>query len=153
MIFFKEAVNHMRTQSFDLHGSCCMCRCPICLHHDGVVNHGCLASKNASKSTTSLLESILCPILWEHSFQSYQCLMGTCNACGLGKIQICPREETEQSKQLSVKFFENIASTKLMWKMKVGRAVWKTLSTRKCCLENFSKCTKTTWRSISFTIL
>ena len=37
--------------------------------------------------------------------------MGTCNACGLGKIQICPREITEQSKQLSVKFFENIVST------------------------------------------
>ncbi|MCO5603623.1 hypothetical protein L7F22_057774 [Adiantum nelumboides] len=47
MIFLKEAINHMRTQSFDLHGSCCMCSCPICLHHDEVVNHGCLAYKNA----------------------------------------------------------------------------------------------------------
>ena len=34
--------------------------------------------------------------------------MGTCNACGVGNIQICPREEVEQSKQVSVKFFENI---------------------------------------------
>ena len=111
MIFLKEAINHIWTQSFGLHGSCCMCNCPICLHHDGVVNHGCLASKNAIKSTSSLLECILYPLLPEHSFHSYQCLMGTCNACGLGKIQICPREITEQSKQLSVKFFENIVST------------------------------------------
>ncbi|MCO5571463.1 hypothetical protein L7F22_025203 [Adiantum nelumboides] len=108
MIFLKEAVNHMQTQSFDLHGSCCMCNCPICLHHDEVVNHGCLAYKNASMSTTSLLESILCLILAEHSFHSYQCLMGTCNACGVGNIQICPREEVEQSKKVSMKFFENI---------------------------------------------
>ncbi|MCO5591795.1 hypothetical protein L7F22_045787 [Adiantum nelumboides] len=96
MIFLKEAVNHMRTQSFDLHGSCCMCSCPICLHHDEVVNHGCLAYKNASMSTTLLLESILCSILAEHSFHSYQCLMGTCNACSVGNIQIYPREEVEQ---------------------------------------------------------
>ncbi|MCO5592223.1 hypothetical protein L7F22_046221 [Adiantum nelumboides] len=78
MIFLKEAVNHMRTQSFDLHGSCCMCSYPICLHHDEAVNHGCLAYKNASMITTSLLESILCPILAKHSFHSYQSLMGTC---------------------------------------------------------------------------
>ena len=95
MIFLKEAVNHLWSQSFDLHGSCCMCSCPICLHHDWVVNHGCLASKNTIKSTSSLLECILCPLLPEHSFHSYQCLMGTCNACGLGKIQIYPREITE----------------------------------------------------------
>ncbi|MCO5597335.1 hypothetical protein L7F22_051411 [Adiantum nelumboides] len=53
IFFLKEAVNHMQTQSFDLHASCCMCSYPICLHHDEVVNHGCLTYKNVSMSTTS----------------------------------------------------------------------------------------------------
>lgn len=103
MSFLKDAINHMRSSVFGLHGKACQCQCNICKD-----NGGCKAPKNPIKSVTALLDSILCPKSDTSTFHALACLSGQCKRCGPAKLDFCAAEAAFNAKKIVVKIFEDL---------------------------------------------
>ena len=106
-MFFKDAFNHMRHRSFQLHGPSCTCRCAICR---GPSNQ-CSADKHTQRSITDLWESVLCLKPAFSEFHAKPCLQGDCNECGPSRLKLCPNEVCNDEFVISVKVFEDIETT------------------------------------------
>ena len=98
MSFLKDAINHMQSCVFGLHGKACQCQCNICKD-----NGGCKAPKNPIKSVTALLDSMLCLKLERSNFHALACLSGQCKRCGLEKLDFCHAKDEFISKKIVVK--------------------------------------------------
>lgn len=110
MMFLRDAFNHMRQQSFGLHGPSCKCRCVVCSTNatQEAAHSQCTAAKQTRHSITDIWEGILCPKPTSSEFHAKSCLLGDCNACGTSRLMLCPNEVSNDALLLSVKVFEDI---------------------------------------------
>lgn len=109
MIYLKEAFNHMRQSKTGVHGELCGCMCVVCLTEE--IPGKCGAATCTHTSINTLSEMVLCPKPDESAFHKLSCLKGECHQCGSQRLMLCPREKSENSIQISVKVFEDVAST------------------------------------------
>ena len=109
MIYLKEALNNMRQSKTGMHGSGCGCMCVTCMPEEGLGKCG--AAKYSYTSINTLCESVLCAKPNESIFHKRSCLMGTCQQCGSHRLLLCPKESSENAIQLTIKVFEDVASS------------------------------------------
>jgi hypothetical protein len=90
-----SGLNDMRSLCRGVHRGCqCLCSV-ICrrLIEDFVsTSNSCEATKCRFSDVTKLGMSILCPLPPFSAWHKLECLMGTCDSCGIHKLQFCPTE-------------------------------------------------------------
>lgn len=110
MLYLKEAFNQMRQSKTGVHNEGCGCKCDVCFTEQVVGKCG--AAVYTHTSINELAEMVLCPKLDDSAFHKLSCLKGKCDQCGSQRLVLCPREKSENAFQISVKVFEDVASTR-----------------------------------------
>ena len=103
MSFLKDALNHLRSRKFGLHGGECQCNCQMCAGNGS--NSICSSIAHTYSGVTELWESVVCPKQEGELFHNRKCLMGECKNCGVQKLLCCPLETRKGGLSITVKVF------------------------------------------------
>ena len=103
MSFLKDALNHLRSRKFGLHGGECQCNCQMCAGNGS--NSICSSIAHTYSGVTDLWESVVCPKQEGELFHNRKCLMGECKNCGVQKLLCFPLETRKGGLSITVKVF------------------------------------------------